>query len=399
MTSAVVLASLTLAAGHAQARRRPAPPLAPQPPVQYIIKYGTRPDPPPAPPLEFGEDLAKLWDVIHADPALDAIIREYRRSWLAVAMPFLAGLVPKDLPRTVMYPFGGGDLVSALATFPDATDITTISLEPAGEAAAMFRGGPGGLSWRLGRVRKDIGFLLRSAFSRTEDMDGQIENQIPAQLVYSLMALAVHGLEPVGLKYFRLGPAGEIRYWNEPDLKQQIHLGNTHVWDHMELRFRGAGESAPERVHRHIYIDLSDKRFEKDPAFSKFLASKGRVAAMTKACSYLLWDNAFSIIRKYLLDNADWMISDATGVLPGVARAAGHEQETYGRFTAAIMKVDPRGKEEMRALWKDQPYRKLPFRYGYPNHGSGEGHLMIMRPVGRPAPAPAPSPAKDADEN
>ncbi len=34
---------------------------------------------------------------------------EYKKSWVDVAKPFLAALRPKDLPSTVVYPFGGGD--------------------------------------------------------------------------------------------------------------------------------------------------------------------------------------------------------------------------------------------------------------------------------------------------
>ena len=58
---------------------------------------------------------------------------EYGRTWVDVAEPFIAALRPADLPRVAVYPFGGGDLASALATFPDASEITTISLEPAGD--------------------------------------------------------------------------------------------------------------------------------------------------------------------------------------------------------------------------------------------------------------------------
>src|SRR5262245_34164489 len=49
------------------------------------------------------------------------------------ASAFFAPLRPKDLPTTVVYPFGGGDLLGALVTYPDARDITTISLEHAGD--------------------------------------------------------------------------------------------------------------------------------------------------------------------------------------------------------------------------------------------------------------------------
>ena len=33
----------------------------------------------------------------------------------------------------MVYPFGGGDLISALTTYPEATEITTMSLEHAGD--------------------------------------------------------------------------------------------------------------------------------------------------------------------------------------------------------------------------------------------------------------------------
>ena len=58
------------------------------------------------------------------------------------------------------------------------------------------------------------------------------------------------------------------------------------------------------------------------------------------------------------------------------------EKDAGGNEAGTYVKVNQGRKEEMRLLWKNQPHRKLPFRYGYPNHGSGEGHLMIMRPAG-----------------
>lgn len=59
--------------------------------------------------------------------------RAYKRAWADKAAPFFAQLRPAGLPTTVIYPFGGGDLVSALVVFPDATEITTISLEAPGD--------------------------------------------------------------------------------------------------------------------------------------------------------------------------------------------------------------------------------------------------------------------------
>ena len=78
------------------------------------------------------------------------------------------------------------------------------------------------------------------------------------------------------------------------------------------------------RVLRHVAYDLSDGNVKKFPALIKHLESKGKVAAMTKAASHLLWDDGnFSVIRDYLMNHTDWMISDTTGVPPRIAKKYG----------------------------------------------------------------------------
>src|SRR3954462_12246297 len=55
------------------------------------------------------------------------IYASYKKAWADEAQAFIARLRPADLPRVAVYPFGGGDLSSALAVYPDATELTTIS--------------------------------------------------------------------------------------------------------------------------------------------------------------------------------------------------------------------------------------------------------------------------------
>src|SRR5207302_379863 len=96
--------------------------------------------------------------------------------------------------------------------------------------------------------------------------------------------------------------------------------------------------------------------------------AKGKVAAMTKAASYLIWASYFSGIRDYLLHNMVWMASDSTGIPLRFAKKAGFAQTTYGTFTGAFL--DDANKDTSDAMveqWTSQPHRKLPFRYGYPD--------------------------------
>lgn len=340
--------------------------------------------------VEFADDLKGLWGLVsprggddeaprhHAE--LAAMVRDFRARWLTPATAFFAKVVPRGVPATVVYPFGGVDLVSALAVFPGATDITTISLEPAGEAAAMFRGGPSALAYRLELVRKYFAFLNRLNFNRSDNLTTLTDYHVPGPVLFALLAMSIHGCEPVSLRYFRLDSSGNLRYVTQPEFEQAQRVGNEHVWDNAEITYqRGAG--GPQLVHRHIFADLSDSRFAKEPAVLRYLEKKGRICAMTKAASFLLWEDAFSTIRKYLLDHMDWMVSDATGIPPSLASEAGFAQETYGRFTGAIMKCNAGVLREYRDLWNRQPRRPLAFRFGYPDKGTGQHHLVVTYPV------------------
>src|SRR6478735_5239232 len=53
---------------------------------------------------------------------------KFRAQYFEKGRAWFDEVVPKDVPATVVYPFGGGDLISALVAFPTATEITTISL-------------------------------------------------------------------------------------------------------------------------------------------------------------------------------------------------------------------------------------------------------------------------------
>jgi hypothetical protein len=133
------------------------------------------------------------------------------------------------------------------------------------------------------------------------------------------------------------------------------------------------------RVHRHIAANLHDSKLEPGKGVLAHLEAKGRVSAMTKAASYLLWRGDFSEIRDYLLTNMDFMISDSTGIPPAYARKAGMVQTTLGRFESSFLNAPERHNEAFRELWAKQKYRKLTFRFGYVD-SLKRAHLLITQP-------------------
>jgi hypothetical protein len=313
---------------------------------------------------------------------LGRAIDEYKKSWVDVAKPFLASLRPKDLPGVVVYPFGGGDLLTALTTFPDATEITTISLEPAGDVRTIDRFPEGQLASELSIHRSHLERLFAKAHSRTDNLEKESKTEFPGEIVFALAALVVDGDEPVGLRYFRIRPDGAIAYLTQGDLDAAAHHPNElrSLFQNAELRFRAVGGQGPVRVLRHIAYNLDDQHLKSDGSLLAHLSAKGKVAAMTKAASHLLWNDHFSLIRGWLIDHTDWMISDSTGIPPRFAQAAGFIQDTYGTFDGPALfgLYDKRDADDLKRLFKSEPTRDLAFRYGYPD-ATGHAHLLVTR--------------------
>jgi hypothetical protein len=302
----------------------------------------------------------------HCD-RLRRLYTHHRGWWIAKAKTFIAKIRPADAPNVVVYPFGGGDLSSALAVFPDATEITTLSLEPAGDVRTIDTVGSERLAADLKYAALGIRKLYNAAYSATVLLQDVAKAELPGTLIYILAGLALHDMEPVRLRYFRIEADGTLSY-------------TTSVSGSVEIEFRPRGTpNAPVRIYRHIDANLDDAHTTATSPVMKHLAAKGRVSVMTKAASFLLWRDDFSTIRDYILTNAGWMISDATGIPPKLAAKAGFAQDTYGDFAAPYFTRDPKNvRKDMIALWKDQPHRDLKFRFGYPDKQE-HNHLLVMR--------------------
>jgi hypothetical protein len=338
---------------------------------------------------ENGTEIPVEWTKVVAAHCrdLEAQKARFRARYVDKAMPFIARLRPAGLPDDVVYPFGGGDLASALVTYPDATEYTTMSLEHAGDPTRLSTLKAWQLQRSLADFRAAIRGLLALHDSASVNLIKMQRGPLPGQVAFFLTALSVFGYQPVSLRYFKLEADGSIHYYSQEEIaalatttarKKKATWANTDhsvAFSHAELQFRRGGADAPVVVHRHIAANLDDKNFE-GSAVERHLTGKGEIAAMTKAASYLLWNGNFSLIRDYLIANAVFMVSDSTGIPPRHARQAGLQQVTYGRFTGAFLRANAQHGTAFIHLWRKQPFRKLPFRYGYPD-AVGNFHLLV----------------------
>jgi hypothetical protein len=319
-------------------------------------------------------------------------IEKFRTMYFDKGRAWFDKVEPAGLPTTVVYPFGGGDLLSALVAFPNATEITTISLEQAGDPRRLKTLTPSAVDQSLGALRAEIGGLISVGSNTSENLSNQQKNDLPGQVSSFLLGLVAGGYEPVAMKYFTLDDTGAIHYLeqSEIDALDGAHGKSLkHDWQspnfspafaNVEIRYRKIGETQI-RVHRHIAWNLSDDYMRLHPQLTHHLEQKGQVAILVKGASYLLWRGDFSRVRDYILDHLAWMLSDSTGIPPVYARKAGMVQETYGYYDGAFLEGDQGNAidQQFVELWKNQRKRYLPFRFGYVDMNK-QAHLIVTRP-------------------
>lgn len=369
------------------------------------------PTSPAEPPAEFIDDVRLLFQVVTCQDGalpenLDAKtvasycaqmkpkFARYRGHWGAPATAFLTSVRPGEVPGELVYPFGGGDLMMALTTFPEARTITTLSLELPGDPRRLKTlSDKAALAASLKQLDETVSTTLLSNDSKSANLSKGQRGELPGQLSMHLIGLALHDYEPVSVRYFRVEADGRVHYltpaevaaldgttasslraaWKAPDFSP--------AFANVEVQYVPKGQpGAPRRVHRHLAADLSNDGLTKAPGVLKHLEAKGRVSAMTKAASYLLWSDTFSALREYLVSHAEVMLSDSTGVPPRYWKKAGFAVETYGSFQKSFLGTWEGYQQELRDTWAAQPARKLPMRFGYPD-GSPEkrSHLMVAK--------------------
>jgi hypothetical protein len=380
----------------------------PPPAAEPAAPAQTREQAPAPPGVEFIDQARELYHAVACAPGGDdtlpdgvdadriashcekiaSYVARYRKRWLDVAAPFLADVVPDDLPTTIVYPFGGGDLMTTLAVYPFATEVTAVALEGFGDPRTIdgLRGRKLRRNLKLNRAK--VKKFLSAAYNRTSNLHKLAVSELPQLLTMALLALEVHGYEPVSLRYFQIADDGSVHYLEQADIaaaegrhykkKKHFKMAQDGLFLNAELQFRKRGDpSAPIRIYRHVAQDLSNKALAAKPGLIAHLERKGTVTALVKAAHYLLWRRDFTTIRNYLLDNMAYMVSDDSGIPLRYAGKKGWVQDTYGSYAGAFGTPSETIQRENIELWAKNPHRALPFVFGYP--AKGRKHMLVTR--------------------
>lgn len=244
-------------------------------------------------------------------------------------------------PRTILYPFGGPDLLYAMALFPNSSRYILLGLEPAGNAPDLEATDPSTVLSSLSRHSKAIETQLLHGYFITKDMKTDFSNG------------ALQGVTPVLLSALGLMDA-EIY-----SIANTTAGGNPAI----EIDFSLPGRGRKSVVY--VSGDLSNGGFK--GGYSSWLSSNASGStAYFKAASYLMQNGSFTGIRGWVLSNCRSIVQDDSGIPYAAYDKAAWDIHLFGNYEAPIPFFSKHAQSDLKAAYDaGGPYNELTFGSGY----------------------------------
>lgn len=301
------------------------------------------------------------------------------RAWSARE---LAPRLPTNAP--VYYFFGGPDAVSVLALFPDAPVYILSGLEKVGGIPDPSTLTPESLTQGLANLRESVKVVLSYGHFITKDMKTELD-QSAFRGVLPLLStfIAFTGgeilrVEPIGVK-----PDGTLA---APDTET-----SGAILPGVKITFRRAPE-AREQVLYYVRADASDGALQANDAILKWAGRFGPGIVYLKAASYLLHEEYFSRIRKFLLSHGQAVLQDDSGIPFRFFEKGPWRYWLFGTYSETLDIFKKYRQPDLdRAFSRPGAAAELPFGTGY-KWREGESNLLLaLRIPARSAQPPQPT--------
>jgi hypothetical protein len=289
-----------------------------------------------------------------------------------------SGLVTK----TLFYPFGGPDFVTAYAFYPDSEKTVLMGLESSGNLPD-FEGR--GSEW-MDLFFLDFDKILSDFFKRgyfvTEHMNeiyarGRVDGALP--LIVFFLKRTGHSV--VGVRRLSVDGKGD---WVEEAYAPLKKLPKRPSG--VRIEYVSPGDRTPRSVY-YFSCDLADTAFRKDSPLFRFVEGLGEFTTFIKSASYLLHYGDFANIRTMILQRSAYVLEDDTGIPYRYFKRQGWDIQLYGVYVKPIKDFpDVVEQKDLEAAYADPSsnVKKLPFHFGYRWVSKIDNLLLMKKPQEKP---------------
>jgi hypothetical protein len=266
----------------------------------------------------------------------------------------------------MFYMFSGPDFLYADAFYPDASTYILSGLEPVGRIPVVNEV----TRASLGNLRSSMASSISLSFFITKNMKHQLrETALSGTLPILMVYIARAGKTIDDVKLVTLQPDGTVKPV-EAGAPQRGVQG-------AKITFSG-GRGKPQQTLYYFSTDISDSGV-KASGFLKFVDSFGRGDALFKAASYLPHSGGFSQVRDFILDRADHIVQDDSGIPVGYFKRDQWNFQPFGRYLGPIAIFPGRYQNQLADIYRRGPNKPIDWGMGYRWRPSESNVLLAVR--------------------
>ena len=293
-------------------------------------------------------------------PNFDDMVNNYQRKFVSKMTNWSNAHLSQAEYQTAFYPFSGPDIVTVMSLYPKANYFVLVA-DQVPEYSYITT------PEKLNNSSQAFECHMLSNFSRrgyylTNDLIGK-NGPKPRFIKLLIYNLAFAGAKVKSIQLLYINPEGLI-------------LVDATAPSPNGVRFEIEAKDGKAVTVDYISANISDSGLAKHPHFVKAFSRKSSQVVLIKSGSHLLQNSYFSMMKNVLLENAQWITQDETG-LDIVPYSEKFDLKLFGKFIAPnnLWAKSPSA-QRLASYYQEHPStQELPFLLGYEK--AGGSMLMI----------------------
>lgn len=276
--------------------------------------------------------------------------------------------------KTLLYPFSGPDFLNAYTFFPDHNRYVFFSLERPGALPDMESVSV----TQFTKLLTDVRSAFRDIFERNYFITSYMTKQLTTPWIRGTVPVMATMMALMDRRVVRIEPIDLFpelnRAYDPPDAKRPRLLLRG-----VRIDFAYPGAAGYQQLY-YFSLDASDKALEFYPEFFNWVGQFKNSTALIKSASYLLHDGQFAKTRTMILETADFLVQDDTGIPYRYLNHLPWQVKLYGKYHKPIRPMEYAYQKDLEEAYKaKQTVTDLPFPFGYHWRGSKSGLILASR--------------------
>ena len=276
--------------------------------------------------------------------------------------------------KNLLYPFSGPDFLNAYTFFPEHSRYVFFSLERPGTLPDLESVTPA----QFAKLLQDVRSAFRDIFERNYFITSYMTKQLTTPWIRGTVPVMATMMALMNRRIVRIEPLDLFpdltHAYDMPDTKQpRLRLRAVRI------EFANPSVAGTQQLY-YISLDATDKALEFYPEFLTWIGQYRPATVLLKSASYLLHDQQFAKTRAMLLDAADVVVQDDTGIPYRYISQDPWQTKLYGRYNRPIKPMTYGYQKDLETAYNSRPEQiPLPFPFGYHWRGQQSGLIVAHR--------------------